>query len=277
MTTILEKIVATKREEIARAKAAVPIERLKDRLADAPPVRDFFAALTHGSPHAPREEFVTRSVTTTVKLIAEVKKASPSKGIIRADFDPVAIARTYEAAGATCLSVLTDEKYFQGSLDYLRQIRAAVEIPLLRKDFILDTYQLVEARAAGADAVLLIAECLDDCNLRKLHNEAIELGLTPLVEFYEPDNLSRVLEAGAQLIGVNNRDLRTFQVDLDHTIRLRDKIPLDCVLVAESGIHTHEDVLRLQAAGVDAMLVGESLMRETDIGAAVERLLGRRD
>jgi Indole-3-glycerol phosphate synthase len=267
VTTILDQIVATKREEIARAKVAVPIERLKDALADAPPVRDFCAALTVSSPTKIANE-------VSVRLIAEVKKASPSQGIIRADFDPVQIARTYQAAGASCLSVLTDEKYFQGRLDYLRQIRATVKIPILRKDFILDTYQLFEARAAGADAVLLIAECLDDCHLRKLHNEAIELGMAPLVEFYDPMNLPRVLEAGAHLIGVNNRDLRSFQVNLDHTIRLRDKIPLDCVLVAESGIHTRADVLRLQAAGVDAMLVGESLMREPDIAAAVKCLLG---
>lgn len=264
MTTILDKIVATKRAELALAKVAIPIERLKDQLASAPPVRDFFAALS------------TETATPRIKLIAEVKKASPSQGVIRADFRAVEIARCYEAAGATCLSVLTDETYFQGSLDDLRNIRAAVKIPILRKDFVLDTYQLVEARAAGADAVLLIAECLDDCHLRKLHNETIELGMTPLVEFYQPENLPRVLAAGAQLIGVNNRDLRSFQVDLDHTIRLRNQVPLDCVLVAESGIHTRDDVLRLEAAGVDAMLVGESLMREPDIGAAVGRLLGRR-
>ncbi|MDX1947294.1 MAG: indole-3-glycerol phosphate synthase TrpC [Pirellulaceae bacterium] len=262
MPTILDEIVATKRREIDAAKGRLPLVELRARLADAPPVRDFFAPLAAAGP---------------IKLIAEVKKASPSKGVIRADFDPVAIARTYAAAGANCLSVLTDEHYFQGSLDYLRQIRAAVEIPLLRKDFILDTYQLVEARAAGADAVLLIAECLDDCHLRGLHNEALELGLTPLVEFYEPENLPRVLAAGAQLIGVNNRDLRSFQVDLGHVIRLRDQIPLDCVLVGESGIHTRADVLRLQEAGVDAMLVGESLMREANIDAAVRRLLGRGD
>jgi indole-3-glycerol phosphate synthase len=264
VTTILDKIVATKRDEIARAKAAVPIERLRDSLAGAPSVRDFFAPLAAG----PGGE---------IRLIAEVKKASPSQGIIRSDFDPVAIARSYEAAGAACLSVLTDKTYFQGSLDDLRQVRAAVKIPILRKDFILDTHQLVEARAAGADAVLLIAECLDDCHLRKLHNEAIELGLAPLVEFYDPQNLPRVLAAGAQLIGVNNRDLRTFAVDLGHAIRLRDQIPLDCVLVAESGIHTRADALRLQEAGVDAMLVGESLMREANIAAAVKRLLGRSD
>ncbi|MEX2173976.1 MAG: indole-3-glycerol phosphate synthase TrpC [Pirellulaceae bacterium] len=259
MTTILDKIVATKREEIARAKAALPLDQLRQRLASAPPVRNFFAPL---------------AAAGSIKLIAEVKKASPSRGVIRADFDPAAIARTYEQAGATCLSVLTDETYFQGSLDDLRRVRAAVGIPILRKDFFLDTYQLVEARVAGADAVLLIAECLDDCNLRKLHNEAVQLGLTPLVEFYEPENLPRVLEAGAQLIGVNNRDLRSFTVDLGHVIRLRSQIPLDTVLVAESGIQTRADVLRLQTAGVEAMLVGESLMREADIAAAVRRLLG---
>jgi indole-3-glycerol phosphate synthase len=258
--SILDDIVATKRTEIERARAAVPVADLRAQLPAAPPVRDFFAPLAAGLP---------------IKLIAEVKKASPSKGVIRADFDPVAIARIYEAHGASCLSVLTDEHYFQGSLDYLRQVRQAVGIPVLRKDFILDSYQLLEARVAGADAVLLIAECLDDCNLRKLHNEAIELGMTPLVEFYEPQNLERVLAAGAALIGVNNRDLKTFAVDLDHTIRLRERVPLDCVLVAESGIHTRADVLRLQAAGIDAMLVGESLMREPEIGPAVDRLLGR--
>lgn len=261
MPTILDKIVATKRTEIARAQAGLPIEELKARLKDAPPVRDFFAPLASGG---------------SIKLIAEVKKASPSKGVIRADFDPVAIARIYEQHGASCLSVLTDETYFQGSLEYLRQVRQAVSIPVLRKDFILDRYQLVEARVAGADAILLIAECLDDCNLRKLHNEALELGLTPLVEFYEPANLDRVLAAGAQLIGVNNRDLKSFEVDLGHTIRLRERVPLDSVFVGESGIYTRADVLRLQEAGVEAMLVGESLMRETDIGAAVDRLLGRR-
>jgi indole-3-glycerol phosphate synthase len=260
MASILDKIVATKREEIAVRKARVPLDDLRARLADAPPVRDFFGALDGDGP---------------IWLIAEVKKASPSKGVIRTDFDPVAIAQTYERHGAACISVLTDETYFQGSLDYLRAIRRATDIPLLRKDFILDTYQLIAAREAGADAVLLIAECLDDCNLRKLHNETIELGMTPLVELYEPENLSRVLAAGATLIGVNNRDLRTFEVDLDHVVRLRREVPDDCLLVAESGISTRQDVERLAAAGIDAMLVGESLMREPDIGAAVDRLLGR--
>ncbi len=258
--TILDKIVATKRGEIQRAKAAVSEAELRSRLNDAPPVRDFFAPLAAAGP---------------IRLIAEVKKASPSKGVIRADFDPLAIAREYERHGASCLSVLTDEQYFQGSLEYLRQVREAVAIPVLRKDFILDSYQLVEARVAGADAVLLIAECLDDCNLRKLHNEAIELRMAPLVEFYEPQNLDRVLATGAAFIGVNNRDLRTFAVDVEHSIRLRSQIPLDCLLVAESGIESRADVLRLQAAGIEAMLVGESLIRAADIGRAVDELLGR--
>jgi indole-3-glycerol phosphate synthase len=259
MGTILDKIVATKRQEIAVARAAVPEATLEQQIQDAPPCRNFFAALAADGP---------------IKLIAEVKKASPSKGIIRHDFQPLEIARAYEQGGATCLSVLTDESYFQGDLDYLRQIRRQTGLPTLRKDFILDSYQLLEARAAGADAVLLIAECLDDCHLRKLHNEAIELEMTPLVEFYEPENLSRVLEAGATLIGVNNRDLRTFEVDLDHTIRMRERIPDECLLVGESGIHSHQDVQRLEKAGVDALLVGESLMRQPNIEKAVRELLG---
>ena len=259
MSTILDRIVATKRGEVAASKSVRPESQLRDSLANAPPVRDFFAALAADGP---------------IKLIAEVKKASPSKGVIRADFCPVDIATTYAANGATCISVLTDAPYFQGSLEYLRNIRAAVDVPLLRKDFILDEYQLVEGRLVGADAVLLIAECLDDCQLRKLHNATIELGMTPLVEFYDPENLPRVLAAGATLIGVNNRDLRTFHTDLDHTIRMREQIPDHCLLVGESGIHSRADVQRLAAAGVDAILVGEHLMSQPDIGAAVRELMG---
>jgi indole-3-glycerol phosphate synthase len=258
--TVLDKIVATKRREIAACRERTPEATLERRVAHAPPVRDFFAALAQPGP---------------IRLIAEVKKASPSAGVIRADFDPVAIAKTYERHGAACVSVLTDEQYFQGSLDYLTAIRGAIALPVLRKDFILERYQLLEARAAGADAVLLIAECLDDCQLRSLHNAAIELGMTPLVELYEPENLPRVIAAGATLVGVNNRNLHSFAVRLEHTLRLRDAIPDECVLVSESGIKTHADVERLEAAGVDAILVGESLMREADIGLAVDRLLGR--
>ena len=257
--TILECIVAEKRREIAALAARESIDRLRERAAMAPPPRDFFAALARPG---------------RIRLIAEVKKASPSAGVIRADFEPVALARCYVEHGADCLSVLTDEPFFQGRLEYLSQVRAAVGAPVLRKDFILDPLQLLEARAAGADAVLLIAECLDDCQLRSLHNAAIELGMAPLVELYDPENLPRVLDAGATLIGVNNRDLRSFHVDLDHSLRLLPQIPDDCVFVSESGIRTRDDVRRLHAAGVDAILVGESLMRQADVGAAVDELLG---
>lgn len=260
MATILDKIVATKLEEVARAKVALPEEQLLGRLASAPPVCDFFGRLA--APGA-------------VHLIAEVKKASPSKGVIRENFDPVGIARIYQKHGASCISVLTDEPYFQGSLEYLRRIRKAVDLPLLRKDFIIDPYQVFEARAAGADAVLLIAECLDDVSLHRLHSAIVDLGMTPLVELYDPENLPRVLECGARLIGINNRDLRTFQVDLEHTLRLRRQIPDDRIVVGESGIRTRQDVLRMQSAGVNAMLVGETLMARADIGEAVDELLGQ--
>jgi indole-3-glycerol phosphate synthase len=258
--TILDKIVASKRREIEECKARQSVADLERALASAPPVRDFFAALAGPGP---------------IRLIAEVKKASPSKGLIRADFDPVESALTYERHGAACISVLTDTPFFQGSLEHLCAVRSRVGLPVLRKDFLLDPYQLLEARACGADAVLLIAECLDDCSLRALHNRALELGLTPLVELYAPANLPRVLDAGATLIGINNRNLRTFEVDLDHTLRLREQIPPECLVVGESGIRTREDVLRLEAAGVNAILVGEALMASPDIGAAVDRLLGR--
>ena len=260
MSTILDQIVAAKRDEVARAKAQTPEAALRAALADAPPPRDFYAALAAGPP---------------IRLIAEVKRASPSRGLIRADFDPAAIAREYQRHGASCISVLTDGPYFQGSLDDLRQVRAAVALPVLRKDFVMDAYQVIEARAAGADAVLLIAECLDDLALRSLHDQIVALGMTPLVELYEPANLPRVLAAGARLVGVNNRNLRTFAVDLEHTLRLRPGVPADRTLVAESGIRCRADVERLQAAGVQAMLVGETLMARPDIGAAVDALLGR--
>ena len=260
MPTILDEIVDAKRREVDRAKAETPEEVLRRQAADAPAVRDFFAALNRPGP---------------VRLIAEVKKASPSKGVIRADFHPVEIAQTYQRHGASCISVLTDEPYFQGSLDYLRQVRAAVDLPVLRKDFVIDTYQIFQARAAGADAVLLIAECLAGDDLNRLHDAIVELGMTPLVELFEPDNLPRVLQSGARLIGINNRDLRTFETDLEHTLRLCRQIPGDRVVVGESGIRTRPDVERLHSAGVRAMLVGESLMARADVGAAVDELLGR--
>lgn len=260
MSNILDQIVATKRGEIEAAKRRRPERSLLKEIDSAPPVRSFFTPLATSGP---------------IKLIAEVKKASPSKGVIRADFDPVAIAKIYAEHGASCLSVLTDGPYFQGRLDYLTRVREAVNLPVLRKDFILDRYQVLEARAAGADAVLLIAECLDDCHLRALHDETVALGMSPLVELYEADNLQRVFDAGATLIGINNRDLRTFGTDLGHTLRLRQRVPAECVFVAESGIRTRADVLKLEQASVDAMLVGETFMASPDIGAAVDKLLGR--
>jgi indole-3-glycerol phosphate synthase len=259
--SILDDIIARKRQEIETSKGARPERQVCAAAEAAAKPRNFFQALAAPGP---------------IKLIAEVKKASPSAGVIRADFDPVAIAHIYQQHGATCLSVLTDEPFFQGKLEYLHDVRIAVTIPVLRKDFVLDKYQLYEARAAGADAVLLIAECLDDCNLRALHNETVELGMTPLVELYEPENLQRVLDAGATLVGINNRNLHTFKTDLDHVLRLREQVPKECILVAESGIRTRADVERLQSAGIVAILVGETLMANPDIGAAVDALLGRK-
>jgi indole-3-glycerol phosphate synthase len=255
---VLEDIVLNKRKEIDSARRANPIKSLLERLSAAPPVRDFAAALRAG---------------TRMRVIAEVKKASPSAGLIRADFDPVAIARTYVEYGAACISVLTDGPFFQGSLEDLIAVRNAVSIPVLRKDFMLDRYQVVEARAAGADCILLIAECLDDCVLRDLYFYASELGMESLIEIYDPENLDRVLKLGPALIGINNRNLRTFVTDLDHSLSLRSRVPADCVLVSESGIHTRADVERLEQAGIRAMLVGETLMRSADIGAKLRELL----
>jgi indole-3-glycerol phosphate synthase len=257
--SILDEIIATKRREIEEAKRAKPEADVRRDAEVAPAPRNFFAALAAGGP---------------IKLVAEIKKASPSAGLIRPKFNPVEIGKTYEEHGASCISVLTDEQYFAGRIEHLRDVRAAVGIPCLRKDFILDKFQLYEARAAGADAVLLIAECLDDCNLRALFNEAVSFGMSPLVELYEPANLQRVFDCGATLIGVNNRNLKTMQTDLEHTLSIRDRIPGQCVLVAESGIRTRTDVVALEKAGVDAILVGESLMCEPDIGRAVDLLLG---
>jgi indole-3-glycerol phosphate synthase len=259
MSTILDQIVATKRQEVAAARARMPLEELEAQALEAPPVRDFRAMLEGGGP---------------IHLIAEVKKASPSAGLIRADFDPITIARAYQEHGAACLSVLTDVPYFQGHLSYLARIRASVVIPLLRKDFLIDEYQVVEARVAGADCVLLIAEILEDTQMAALLARAHALGMNALVELHDAANLPRVLAAGADLVGINNRDLRTFKTDLEHTLRLRDRVPAEVVLVAESGIHTRADALRLQEAGVHAMLVGESLMRQPDLGTAVYELLG---
>lgn len=258
MPTVLDDIVAHKRLEVAAAQQRRSPADLESALAEAPEVRCFRSALAGGP--APG-------------LIAEVKKASPSAGIIRPDFAPVQIAQTYEAAGAQCLSVLTDEKYFQGHLDYLREIRREVQIPVMRKEFVIDRYQILEARAAGADCVLLIAECLDDGQLEDLYGYIRELGMEALIELYDRENLARVLRTGARLIGINNRDLRTFKTSLEHTFELMKDVPDNVLLVSESGIRTYDDILRLREAGVGGVLVGESLMRQPDIATAVRSLM----
>jgi indole-3-glycerol phosphate synthase len=260
MSNILERIVATKWQEIERHRSETPERQLEARLTQAPPVRGFRAALEKGP---------------GLGVIAEVKKASPSAGVLRADFDPVAIARIYEANGASAISVLTDEPFFQGHLSYLSAIRQAATLPLLRKDFILDRYQIVQARAAGADAVLLIAEILGVKELPALLGQIHELGMQALVELYDPENLPRVLDAGAKIVGVNNRNLRTFVTSLDHTLDLLRDIPPDCCLVSESGIRTRYDMLRLENAGVTAVLIGETFMRAPDIGEKLRELRGR--
>ena len=209
-----------------------------------------------------------------MQVIAEVKKASPSAGVIRAEFDPQAIALTYQRHGAACVSVLTDEPHFQGSLRDLALARQVLQIPILRKDFVLERYQLVEARAAGADAVLLIAEILPGNVLGQLYSEAGKLGLQVLVELHDADQLPRVIDCGATIIGINNRDLRTFETRLEHTLDLAARVPRDRCLVSESGIRTHDDLARLEAAGVKAVLVGDSLMRAPDIGLALDVLRG---
>jgi indole-3-glycerol phosphate synthase len=263
--TILGTIVEQKKREVARLpERALAAGDLRDALLERDERRDFIAALR-------------RPRSGRVALIAEVKKASPSAGIICQDFDPVRIAKEYEAAGADCLSVLTDEKFFQGSLDYLRQIRAAVKLPLLRKDFIIDERQILEAVEWGADAILLIVAILDDVQLKKFHSLAVEAGLAALVEVHDDAELERARAIGAGLIGVNNRDLKTFHVDLATTERLAARLkarPGQPVLVAESGVHTRDDVQRLAKCGANAVLVGESLMKHGDIRGKVRELLG---
>ena len=260
MTTILDKIVASKRREVMTACQHHPLAELLAQAVMATPTRDFRAMLAGGG---------------SMKLIAEIKKASPSAQVIRTYFDPIAIARTYEEHGASCLSVLTDFPFFQGDLSYLTQARSAVNVPVLRKDFMIDDYQVVEARLAGADAILLIAEILDDVLLDHLSQCARSLGMAVLVEFHDEVHLPRLLALGADLIGINNRNLKHFHTDIEHTLRLRDRIPPNVLVVSESGIRTRADVERLEAAGVSAILVGESLMRAPNIGLAVDELLGR--
>jgi indole-3-glycerol phosphate synthase len=258
---ILEKIVAEKKVEVSRLpKRLIAAGDLRDALLERGERRDFLTALRQ-----PRRG--------DIALIAEVKKASPSAGVICKDFDPVRIAKEYEAAGASCLSVLTDGKFFQGSLDHLRQIRAAVKLPLLRKDFIIDERQILEAIKWGADAILLIMAILSDEQLKKFHSLAAEAGLAALVEVRDEAELDRALKIGAKLIGVNNRDLKTFKVDLAVTEKLAGKIGAEKILVTESGIHTRADVERLKKCGAGAILVGESLLRDASIQSKVRELI----
>jgi indole-3-glycerol phosphate synthase len=256
---ILRKIVENKREELARQKEILPLEELRQMLADKPPTRDFEGAL--------------RSPGCAV--IAEVKRSSPSKGRIREDFDPVGIAGIYEDHGASAISVLTERKFFEGNAAYVPQIRRAVGMPLLRKDFIIDPYQVSETRVLGADALLLIARLLEAGELRDFIGLSSELGLDALVEVHDEADVEKAISSGARIVGINNRDLATFRTDLDVSIRLARRIPKGITLVSESGINSRGDVERLMSTGIHAVLVGESLMREKDIGKKLRELLGR--
>jgi indole-3-glycerol phosphate synthase len=257
---ILQRILARKREEVEERTRRVPLADLEARTAGAPAVRGFADAL-----HA-------RIAAGHAGVIAEVKKASPSKGVIRERFDPSAIARSYEAGGAACLSVLTDIDFFQGHDTFLRHARAACALPVLRKDFIVDAYQVHEARVLGADCVLLIVAALDDAQLADYTHLALSLGMDVLVEVHDLDELERALPVPAPLLGINNRSLRTFEVSLDTTLDMRGAVPGDRLLVTESGIHTREDVARMRGHGVHAFLVGEAFMRAPEPGEELARL-----
>ncbi len=262
MTDILQTILARKAEEVRARSTTLPLRELSARCDGLPPTRGFAAALQ------------AKIDAGRAAVIAEVKKASPSKGVIRPDFDPAAIAASYERGGAACLSVLTDVDFFQGHDDYLRQARAACTLPVLRKDFTIDAYQVYEARAMGADCILLIVAALGDAALAELSHLALELGMDVLVEVHDIDELERALQVGAPLVGVNNRSLRSFEVSLQTTLDLQPAVPRDRLLVTESGIATPDDVARMRAAGVHAFLVGETFMRAPDPGTELARLFG---
>jgi indole-3-glycerol phosphate synthase len=260
VTDVLARICATKREAVAARKAALPLAELETQVPETPP---------RGFRHALEAELETEGLA----LIAEIKKASPSQGVIRADFDAPALARAYAAGGAACLSVLTEEAHFQGADAYLQTARAATGLPCLRKDFILEPYQVVEARVIGADCVLLIMAALDDHQARELCELAHTLGLDVLVEAHDAAELERALRLEASLIGINNRNLKTLQVDLRTTEQLAARVPDDRLLVAESGLHRHQDLARMAAVGARCFLIGEALMRQTDVAAATRALL----
>lgn len=269
METILDKIVADKRQEVQRRKNELPLAELRARLRDLPKCRNFYQAVTQKNPRG-------------LNVIAEVKKASPSAGLIRPDFDPVKIAQTYEACGADAISVLTDEKYFQGRLEYLTAVKAAVKLPVLRKDFFIDPYQVYEARAAGADAILLIAEALPAADLMDLLILAGQLTLTTLIEVHDADELLKIRslvgfpQKHYSVLGINNRDLRTMQVDINTTGRLAELVDNRRELIAESGIRTRADVQKLIALGVGGVLIGQTLCASGDIAAQFAELFGGR-
>jgi indole-3-glycerol phosphate synthase len=254
---ILDRIVADKIEELKDVKARLPQSEIKAMVAEGRPVSDFAAALIN--PDA-------------VSIIAEVKKASPSKGLIRQDFDPVTIARTYEENGARAVSVLTEKKYFKGDIGYLKWISGSIGIPVLRKDFIFDEYQVYEARANGADAFLLIASILEKDQMEDLYLLGKELGMEAVAEAHDEDDLEKILDLTFKIIGINNRDLKSFEVNIKNTEYLIEEIPMDRIVVSESGISTRDDLKFLKSVGADAALIGEALMRETDFGKKLREL-----
>lgn len=260
MSDILKKILRRKAEEVAERSALVSMRALSQRVEDADPARGFVEAIRR------------RIAQGQAAVIAEIKKASPSKGLLRADFRPAEIAVSYERAGAACLSVLTDVDFFQGADAYLQQARAASTLPVLRKDFTIDPWQVYESRALNADCILLIVAALDDTQLADLTGLAQHLGMDVLVEVHDAGELERALTLHTPLIGINNRNLHTFETRLETTLELLDRIPADCIVVTESGIHTPDDVARLRASGVHAFLVGETFMRATDPGARLTEL-----
>ena len=260
MSDILEKIVAVKHQEVAAAQKRKPLEVVRADAESRVLTRDFVGAMR------------SKIASGHAAVIAEVKKASPSKGVLRADFIPADIAQSYAEYGAACLSVLTDVQFFQGSVDYLKQARASCQLPVLRKDFMVDAYQIYESRAMGADAVLLIASCLDDAQLRDFEAIALGLDMAVLVEVHDQAELERALRLKTPLMGINNRNLKTFEVSLDTSLSLRTLVPADRILVTESGIQTRGDVLRLGAAGISAFLVGEAFMRASEPGEALAAL-----